>query len=87
MAALGDGRSSKRGDPYLRTSLAQGALATLFWPLRRDGPGVPKPKARIAVRSVNQIAVAMANRNAWITWLTVRQDTPDPRGLIAGTAA
>ena len=81
------GRISKRGDPYLRTNLVHGARAALFWQLRRAGPGVPKLKARIAARSANQVAVAMANRNARIAWAMARRDAPYQRGTTTAPAA
>ena len=81
------GRISKRGDPYLRTNLVHGARAALFWQLRRDGPGAPKLKERIAAKSVNRVAVAMANRNARIAWAMVRRDAPYQRGMTAAPAA
>ena len=68
------GRISKRGDPYLRTNLVHGARSALFWRLRRDGPGAPRLQARVAEKSVNAVAVAMANRNARIAWAMVRRN-------------
>lgn len=64
-----------------------GARAALLWQLRRDGPGAPKLKAQIAAKSVNQVAVAAANRNARIAWAMVRRDAPYQRGTTAAPAA
>ena len=70
------GRLSKRGDGYLRGNLVHGARSALFWRLRADGPGAPRLKAQVAAKSVNQVAVAMANRNARVAWAMVRRDEP-----------
>ena len=78
------GSDSKRGDPYLRTLLVHGARSVIFWRLRRDGPGAPRLQARVAEKSVNVVAVAMANHNARIAWAMVRRGEPY---RDAGTAA
>ena len=70
------GRLSKRGDGYLRGNLVHGARSALFWRLRADGPGAPRLKAQVAAKSVNQVAVAMANRNARVAWAMVRREEP-----------
>ena len=61
-------RISKRGDGYLRRNLVHGARAALSWRLRKDGPGAPHLQARVAAKSMNVVAVAVANRNARIAW-------------------
>ena len=55
---------SKRGDTYLRSNLVQGARSSIFWRLRRDGPGAPRLQALLAEKPSNVDAVAVANRNA-----------------------
>ena len=70
------GRISKRGDGYLRRNLVHGARAALSWRLRKDGPGAPHLQARVAAKSMNVVAVAVANRNARIAWALVRRDQP-----------
>ena len=73
------GRISKRGDGYLRRNLVHGARAVLSWRLRKDGPGAPALQARVAAKSMNAVAVALANRNARIAWAMVRREQPYQR--------
>ena len=78
---------SKRGDPYLRSNLVHGARSSIFWRLRRDGPGAPRLQARVAEKSVNVVAVAAANRNARIAWALVRRGKSYERDHVSGPAA
>ena len=80
------GRISRRGDSYLRCNLVHGARSALAWRLRRDGPGAPQLQARVAAKSMNAVAVAMANRNARIAWAMVRRDEPYQRDGMAAAA-
>ena len=80
------GQISKRGDRYLRCNLVHGARSALAWRLRRDGPGAPQLQARVAAKSMNAVAVAMANRNARVAWALVRRDEPYPRDGSAAAA-
>ena len=73
------GRISKRGDGYLHRNLVHGARAALSWRLRKDGPGAPHLQARVAAKSMNVVAVAVANRNARIAWAMGRRDQPYQR--------
>ena len=66
------GRISKRGDSYLRGNLIHGARSVINWRLRKDGPGSPHLKTLVEKKSVNQVAVAIANRNARVAWAMVR---------------
>ena len=61
-------RISKRGDP------AQQPRHPINWRLRKGGPGSPHLKA--LVETVNQVAVAIANRNARVAWAMVRRIVP-----------
>ena len=78
---------SKRGDPYLRSNLVHGARSSIFWRLRRDGPGAPRLQARVAEKSVNVVAVAVANRNARIAWALVRRAKSYEHDHVSGPAA
>ena len=62
------GSITKRGDPYLRTLLIQGAKAAVFTAQRRDDP-ISKWAHRLREKSGWQVAaVALANKNARILW-------------------
>ena len=74
------GRISKRGDP------AQQSRRTINWRLRKGGPGSPHLKALVEKKSVNQLAVAIANRNARIAWAMVRSgESYRPRATESST--
>jgi transposase len=62
------GRMSKRGNPYLRRLLLQGALAVIRRVDRKtDGQSVWIEQLR-ARRGTQVAAVALANKNARILW-------------------
>ncbi|HEY7699158.1 MAG TPA: IS110 family transposase [Vicinamibacteria bacterium] len=72
------GAISKRGDPYLRKLLVQGARAVLWAARARKEPGRLRSWAlRIEKdRGHNKAAVALANKLARIAWAVWRKDVP-----------
>ena len=74
---------SKRGDTYLRSNLVHGARSSIFWRLRRDGPGAPRLQAQVAEKSIKVVAVAVANRNARTAWALVRRDRTYTPGHVS----
>ena len=60
-----------------------GARSSIFWRLRRDGPGGPRLQAQVAEKSINVVAVAIANRNARTAWALVRRDQAYSPGHVS----
>ena len=66
--------AGSRNGAILRSN--HGARSVINWRLRKGGPGSPHLKALVEKKSVNQVAVAIANRNARVAWAMVRRIVP-----------
>lgn len=74
------GRISKRGDPYLRKLLVQGALITVHWSRGKNTPKARWVQALVRRCGKQKAAVALANKNARVIWaLMARGDTYRPQ--------
>ena len=73
---------------WQRSVLARDDRRSIVWTCRLpERPGAPALQARVAAKSVNHVAVAMANRLDRIAWSMVRRNQPYQRGLTITTTA
>lgn len=72
------GRISKRGDPYLRRLLIQGAHTILIWAARRPNPDRFRrwALALLARRGRKKAVVAVANKIARLVWAVWTSGVP-----------
>ena len=68
------GHLSKRGDPYLRTLLIQGAKAAVMSADKRDDPTSRWLVQLTARVGWQKACVAMANKNARILWAVMTRE-------------
>ena len=66
---------SKRGDPYLRKLLVNGARAVIFRSKHRDDPLSQWVQRLARRRHPNIAALALANKTARIAWAMIHNDT------------
>jgi transposase len=67
------GRTSKRGDKYIRCLLAAGAVAVLRHARTRATKDAAWVRALLARRPAKVVALALANRTARIVWAVMKR--------------
>jgi transposase len=81
------GRTSKRGDKYIRCLLVAGAVAVLRHARNRATKDAEWVRALLARRPAKVVAVALANRTARIAWAVMARGEAYRAKEIAGQAA
>lgn len=81
------GRTSKRGDKYIRCLLVAGAVAILRHARNRATKDAAWVRALLARRPAKVVAVALANRTARIVWAVMKRGEAYRAKEIAGQAA
>lgn len=81
------GRTSKRGDKYIRCLLVAGAVAVLRHARNRATKDAEWVRALLARRPAKVVAVARANRTARIAWAVMARGEAYRAKEIAGQAA
>jgi transposase len=81
------GRTSKRGDKYIRCLLVAGAVAVLRHARNRATKDAAWVRALLARRPAKVVAVALANRTARIAWAVMARGEAYRAKEIAGQAA
>jgi transposase len=81
------GRTSKRGDKYIRCLLVAGAVAILRHARNRATKDAAWVRALLARRPAKVVAVALANRTARIVWAVMARGEAYRAKEIAGQAA
>lgn len=81
------GRTSKRGDKYIRCLLVAGAVAVLRHARNRATKDAEWVRALLARRPAKVVAVALANRTARIAWAVIARGEAYRAKEIAGQAA
>ena len=81
------GRTSKRGDKYIRCLLVAGAVAVLRHARNRTTKDAEWVRALLARRPAKVVAVALANRTARIAWAVMARGEAYRAKEIAGQAA
>lgn len=81
------GRTSKRGDKYIRCLLVAGAVAVLRHARNRATKDAEWVRALLARRPAKVVAVALANRTARIAWAAIARGEAYRAKEIAGQAA
>ena len=80
------GRTSKRGDKYIRCLLVAGAVAVLRHARNRATRDAEWVRALLARRPAKVVAVALANRTARIAWAVMARGEAYRAKEIAGQA-
>src|ERR1700730_2675305 len=81
------GRTSKRGDKYIRCLLVAGAVAILRHARTRATKDAEWVRAMLARKPAKVVAVALANRTARIVWAVMARGEAYRAKEIAGQAA
>jgi transposase len=81
------GRTSKRGDKYIRCLLVAGAVAVLRHARTRATKDAEWVRALLARRPAKVVAVALANRTARIVWAVMARGEAYRAKEIAGHGA
>ncbi len=81
------GRTSKRGDKYIRCLLAAGAVAVLRHARTRATKDAEWVRALLARKPAKVVAVALANRTARMVWAVMARGEAYRAKEIAGQAA
>ena len=81
------GRTSKRGDKYIRCLLVAGAVAILRHARNRTTKDAEWVQAMLARKPAKVVAVALANRTARIVWAVMKRGDGYQAKEIVGQAA
>jgi transposase len=81
------GRTSKRGDKYIRSLLVAGAVAVLRHARERATKDGERVRAMLARKPAKLVAVALANRTARIVWAVMARGDGYRAKEIVGQAA
>ena len=77
------GTITKRGDPYLRTLLIQGAKSVVHTAHQRSDPISRWVQALKERSGWQKVVVALANKNARILWAVMTRDKPFDRHHVS----